>query len=263
VVEHVQKIQSHPSVYVCAPPPMYVSRLDADDERVTTRLHATVADVAHHTGAHFVDLFECLGGARLERPDAFFAGSALADWQKQKQKQKSVSNAPYDGVHPNAVGNALIADTLAEAIVKQLHLAQDLYRCVFVCWQPPPESARDTHLTPSIPGQDVRAPHRARRPQLDRGHPRPHPRREESAQNRRLLRAHRDQHQHWRWRRGPCGASGHRLRGGFHHRGRGVSFGRQRRNGHHELPRDPPAHARVPPLPGASLSIPLPCPLST
>ena len=147
VVEHVQKIQSHPFVFVCAPPPMYFSRIYVDADLANNRLQAAVADVAHRTGAFFVDLFECLGGARLERPDAFFAPGSSSDQQKL-MKQKSIK-APYDGIHPNAVGNALIADALAAEIVSQLHLTEDLYRSVRPCTSKQPDATHPPDHSPT------------------------------------------------------------------------------------------------------------------
>lgn len=120
LIETVQKVQSHPTVFVCSPPPVYCTSPDCafsvDPHLVNQVLPGVLSDIAHHTGSHFIDNFESLGGARLERPDAYFAPGKIDPpfWGKQ-------TKPPYDGIHPNVVGNGLLADAVATEIVQRLH----------------------------------------------------------------------------------------------------------------------------------------------
>ena len=115
LIEHIQKLQSHPAIFVCAPPPVYCTEkscgFNVDVKLVNQDLPTILSEIAHRTGSMFLDHYETLGGNRLERPDAFFAPDKLAttEWKKQ-------TKPPYDGIHPNVIGTATVTVPLPTPI---------------------------------------------------------------------------------------------------------------------------------------------------
>jgi lysophospholipase L1-like esterase len=121
MIEKTQKLRSHPALFICIPPPAYCNTgecaLDIQPEIVNNRLPALISLIAHKTGAFLVDNFGALGGQQLGRPDTFFAPGKVTktEWKRQNK-------FPYDGIHPNVIGNTLMAHNIATEIQKQLRL---------------------------------------------------------------------------------------------------------------------------------------------
>jgi lysophospholipase L1-like esterase len=85
MIERVQSIKSHPSVFVCIPPPVYCKRCwyDIKQNVVNEELPEVLADVAHRTGAVLVDTFEPLGGRKHKKPLFFFNTTKPHDFTDQ------------------------------------------------------------------------------------------------------------------------------------------------------------------------------------
>lgn len=92
MVEHFQKLDSKPQVYICKPVPVYETKWGINEKDLTTGVIPKATDVAKETGAGVIDLYTALSG----HPEMF-----------------------PDKIHPNAAGAALIAKTVAAAIEKK------------------------------------------------------------------------------------------------------------------------------------------------
>jgi lysophospholipase L1-like esterase len=92
MVEHFQKLDSKPKVYLCKPVPVYETRWGINEKDLTEGVMPKLEAVAKETGAGVIDLYTALSG----HPEMF-----------------------PDKIHPNAAGAAVIAKTVQEAITKK------------------------------------------------------------------------------------------------------------------------------------------------
>jgi acyl-CoA thioesterase-1 len=92
MVEHFQKLESKPKVYLCKPVPVYETKWGINEQDLTKGVIPKVEAVAKETGAEVIDLYKPLS----RHPELF-----------------------PDKIHPNAAGAALIAKTVQEAITKK------------------------------------------------------------------------------------------------------------------------------------------------
>lgn len=123
MIELFQSGLTHPAIFLCIPPPIYCPKRTALNEETNTcwkyhkRMHVVnnllpsiIHDIAFRTGASLVDNFNLLGGEKLSNPEAFFHSSSVAE-------ENWTNLPPYDGIHPNAAGNALMAKNVASIIL--------------------------------------------------------------------------------------------------------------------------------------------------
>lgn len=123
LIERFQCLPSLPAIFICIPPPIYCpKRTAANDEtnscwkyaersQVTNNLlQHVIADISFQTGATLINNFKLLGGEKLLKPEAFF--------EPGKLKEEEWTNiAPYDGIHPNEVGNEMMAANIFNKIL--------------------------------------------------------------------------------------------------------------------------------------------------
>lgn len=92
MVEHFQKIDSKPTVYICKPVPVYETKWGINEKDLTTGVIPQAEAVAKATGTKVIDLYAALSN----HPEMF-----------------------PDKIHPNAAGAAVIAKTVAAAIERK------------------------------------------------------------------------------------------------------------------------------------------------
>ena len=123
LIELYQSGLSHPAIFLCIPPPIYCPKRTAFNEESNTcwkyhkRMHVVntllppiIHDLAFRTGASLVDNFNLLGGEKLSNPEAFYHST-------QTKEENWTNLPPHDGIHPNDVGNSLIANNVASRIL--------------------------------------------------------------------------------------------------------------------------------------------------
>ena len=127
LIEQYQSLTSRPSIVLSTPPPISCPQKTRKNEKdnncwaysfrshvVNNLLPKIISDIAYRTGSGLVDNFNYLGGVKLSRPDAFF--------EEGKLKEEEWTNKhPYDGIHPNTLGNQLIADNVAWKLIEIIH----------------------------------------------------------------------------------------------------------------------------------------------
>jgi lysophospholipase L1-like esterase len=134
LIERFQLMPSLPVVFICIPPPIYCPKRTNENEKTNTcwkynersqitnnLLQHVIPDIAFRTGASLISNFKLLGGDKLLKPEAFF--------EPGKLKEEEWTNiAPYDGIHPNEIGNELMAANIATKIVEHNHRSARLIR---------------------------------------------------------------------------------------------------------------------------------------
>jgi lysophospholipase L1-like esterase len=134
LIERFQSMPSLPVVFICIPPPIYCPKRTNENEKTNTcwkynersqitnnLLQHVIPDIAFRTGASLINNFKLLGGDKLLKPEAFF--------EPGKLKEEEWTNiAPYDGIHPNEIGNELMAANIATKIVEHNHRSARLIR---------------------------------------------------------------------------------------------------------------------------------------
>lgn len=131
LIEKYQSLESKPSIFLCIPPPISCPCRTRENEAekncwvsrfrshiVNTVLPVVIRKIAEITKLGVIDNFNILGGVHLLRPDAFYEGGKL--------KGGELSNIPpYDGIHPNILGNKLMAENIATALMKLTHTNEE------------------------------------------------------------------------------------------------------------------------------------------
>ena len=127
LIEKYQSLRSRPSILLSIPPPILCPHKTQNNEKenncwayssrahtVNTLLPKIISEIAYRTGSGLVDNFNYLGGVKLSRPDAFFEEGKVAE-------KEWTNKHPYDGIHPNVLGNKLIADNVAWKLLEIIH----------------------------------------------------------------------------------------------------------------------------------------------
>ena len=93
MIERFQSLKSHPTVFLCIPPPVYCRRcwFDINARVINEELPTIVADVAYRTGAVLINNFEPLGGIALAKPLMFYKSADPREWPEKM---------PEDGEFP-------------------------------------------------------------------------------------------------------------------------------------------------------------------
>ena len=132
LIEKYQSLRSLPSVLLSIPPPILCPHKTPNNEKenncwayssrshtVNTLLPKIISEIAYRTGSGLVDNFNYLGGVKLSRPDAFFEEGKVAEIEWTNKH-------PYDGIHPNVLGNQLIADNVAWKLLQMIHRSEKI-----------------------------------------------------------------------------------------------------------------------------------------
>jgi lysophospholipase L1-like esterase len=85
MIERFQSLKSHPTVFLCIPPPVYCRRcwFDINAKVINEELPAIIADIAYRTGAVLVNNFEPLGGIALTKPLMFYKSADPREWPEK------------------------------------------------------------------------------------------------------------------------------------------------------------------------------------
>ena len=85
LVEEYQSLKSHPTVFLCVPPPVYCRQCSSDvNKEVIHDLFPTlIPEIAHRTGAIAVNMFELLGGHQLSKPLYYFDRADPRKWKNK------------------------------------------------------------------------------------------------------------------------------------------------------------------------------------
>jgi lysophospholipase L1-like esterase len=111
VIERFQSLLQNPVIFICIPPPVYCTNCGAGIQPNLSNhvLPNVIREIAYRTGAILIDVFKALGGTELDKPEAFYPKDKLERIQWGNQ-------SPFDGFHPNSIGNKYMAKFIGHAI---------------------------------------------------------------------------------------------------------------------------------------------------
>jgi hypothetical protein len=119
LLERYKALPTHPAIFIMVSPPLYMRMAlktlmwDMQPTIVNSKLPSVIAKVAQASNSVLVNVFEAMGGARLQRPELFI--------DKSKPMEP-----PNDGCHPNDLGYKVLADTVAASFRE--HFRRDSFR---------------------------------------------------------------------------------------------------------------------------------------
>jgi lysophospholipase L1-like esterase len=120
-IDIIARFQSLPSViYICIPPPVYCTNCASGIQPniVNNILPNVIREIASRTGAILIDVFEALGGTKLGKPEAFYPKNKL-------ERNQWGNQPPFDGFHPNVIGNKYMARLIGHAITDHMRKEKD------------------------------------------------------------------------------------------------------------------------------------------